>query len=240
MKKPKAILFDLDDTLISFEGVSDEAWEKCCTEFTRKHALNLSTGELLKKLSEIRKWYWSCPERHKTGRENLVEARREIVKLALEAFDITGSQRANELADNFTAYKDSLVCLFPNTIETLTKLRTKGYRLGLITNGSSKGQRAKLERFGLHSFFEIILIDQEVGFGKPDIRIYELGLKLLGLSVEDVWMVGDNLVWDIEPPKSMAIFTVWHDYKKAGLPANLSAVPDKQIKDISELLQDLC
>lgn len=48
MKKPKDILFDLEDTLITFEGVSHEVWEKCCTEFIQKYALNLSTGELLK------------------------------------------------------------------------------------------------------------------------------------------------------------------------------------------------
>lgn len=239
MRIPKAILFDLDDTLISFDGVCNQAWEKCCSDFIHDHSLCVSTNDLLKELDKSRQWYWADPIRHKTGRENLKMARREVVKSALKNLAITDIEQVYELADNYSSYHDSLICLFPNTIDTLTKLKATGYRLGLITNGSSQGQRVKLDRFGLNSFFEIILIDQEVGFGKPDIRIYEHALKLLKLTAQDAWMVGDNLVWDIQAPKALDIYSVWHDYKKSGLPANTPIIPDKEIQDISELLSDL-
>ncbi len=67
--------------------------------------------------------------------------------------------------------------------------------MALITNGSASGQRAKLKSFGLTDYFEFILIDQKLGFGKPDTRVFTHALTLLGLPSTDVWMVGDNLVW---------------------------------------------
>lgn len=239
MSNPKAILFDLDDTLISFDGVSEQAWEKCCCEFIHAHSLSITMAVLLKELNKKRKWYWSDPERHKSGRENIKNARREIVKLTLNTFGIFDDELIYELADNYSEYQNSLILLFPNTLNVLTELRRNGYRLGLITNGSSTGQREKINRFALNPYFEIILIDQEVGFSKPDIRIYKHALELLKLDPHDVWMVGDNLIWDIQSPKSLGIYTVWYDHKKFGLPINTNIIPDIKIQDISELFPEL-
>ena len=235
-RRPEAILFDLDDTLISFAGVILKAWETCCAAFLQAHALPVALPELLRQLGETRKWYWGDPARHKAGRENIRQARREVVAKALRALGIQDDTLAIELADQYSDYHHSLVHLYPQTVPVLKALRRSGYRLGLITNGSSKGQREKLSRFGLAQYFEIILIDQEVGFGKPDPRIYEHAGKLLGIGYEGLWMVGDNLVWDIQPPKSLGIYAVWHDYKHTGLPPDAPAVPDAVIRYIGELL----
>lgn len=240
MDKPKAVMFDLDDTLISFEGVAEEAWAVSCREFVGRCAVPVTVQALLEEIGRSRVWYWSDPERHRTGRQNQTKARREIVRLALQNFDITDQKLVCALADTYTEYRDARICLFPNTMETLKSLRHAGYRLGLITNGSSDSQRGKLERFGLTPFFEIILIEQELGIGKPDARVYRYALSLLDLPVHEVWMVGDNLSWDIQAPKSLGIYTVWHDYEKTGLPADAPVVPDKIIRDLAQLKDELC
>ncbi len=233
---PAVILFDLDDTLISFEGVSEKAWEKCCTDFTCNSVFDFTKDQLLSVLKKTRTWYWSDPLRHKIGRENMINARREIIKLALAELCINDINLSNKFADQYSACQDDMVCLFPNTIETLTELKTCGIRMGLITNGSSEGQRAKLKRFGLIDFFEIILIDQEIGYGKPDPKIYKHALSLLNLLCNDVWMVGDNLIWDVQAPQSVGIYSVWNNYKRARLAKETDIIPDRIILDISELL----
>jgi putative hydrolase of the HAD superfamily len=235
-KYPSAILFDLDDTLISFDGASENAWDKCSGEFVLKYSCNFTKAELLSTLKKVRKWYWSNPERHKTGRENIIGARRDIVKKALSEHGICDIKISNEFADYYSMCQNELICLFPNTISTLTALQSGNVRMGLITNGSSTGQRAKLSRFGLERFFEIILIDQEIGYGKPDIRIYERALNLLSLNTGDVWMVGDNLIWDIQAPQSIGMYAIWNDYKKLGLSKDTSITPDRIISEVSELL----
>lgn len=114
--------------------------------------------------------------------------------------------------------------------------KTAGVRMGIITNGTSEGQREKLRRFTLTDFFEIILIEQELGFGKPDLRVYLHALELLHLQPQDVWMVGDNLVWDIQAPQALGIYSIWFDYKKIGLPKDSAIIPDRVITDLSELI----
>ncbi len=66
-------------------------------------------------------------------------------------------------------------------------------------------QRSKINRFGLADLFDLILIEGEVGFGKPDPRVYERALESLGVAAGDTWMVGDNLEWDVAEPQRQGI-----------------------------------
>lgn len=235
MRKHKAILFDLDDTLISFNGVAGQAWEICCAEFLRANAHGIPLDRLLNEIHTTRRWYWGDPARHKTGRENIEAARREVVRHALQVLGIADEALVCALADHYSATQKRLMYRFPSTLAVLGALVRNGYRLALLTNGTSEGQREKLARFALEPYFEHILIEQEVGFGKPDLRIYEHARQLLGLRCEDLWMVGDNLVWDVRAPQSLGIFSVWYDAQQTGLPAEPDAVPDAEIRDLSEL-----
>ena len=96
-----------------------------------------------------------------------------------------------------------------------------------------------MNRFNLNKFFELILIETEVGFRKPDIRIYELVLEKLSLISDDVWMVGDNLIWDIEAPQKIGIYSIWNDFKREGLPVASSIIPNKIIDSISDLAREI-
>lgn len=234
--KPKAILFDLDDTIISFDGVTETAWEETCCSFVKAMNTPFSSAELLKSIKRVRQWYWSDPERHRLGRQDMLKARREVVSLALKElqyFDIKG---ACSLADNYSKRHLELINVFPDSIATLESLKEFGIRMALITNGNAEGQRWKLDKFSLEGYFEFCLVEGEVGLGKPDIRVFELALKKLGLKADEIWMVGDNLVWDIQAPQRLGIFSIWNDYKKEGLPEGSTIIPDRIINSIGELL----
>lgn len=233
---PKAILFDLDDTIISFEGAGDRAWKEICRQFAESEKTLFTAEKLLEQISLTRKWYWGDPERHRVGRMNIIMARREIVKTALNELQYLDEEKIYNMADSYSKLQKELICLFPNSIETLKKLKESEVRLVLITNGSTENQRGKINRFCLTDFFEFCLIEEEVGFGKPDTRVFQIALEKLNLEAEDVWMVGDNLVWDVEAPKKVGIFSIWNDFRKNGLPENSTIIPDRIINDISELL----
>ena len=239
MNFPKAILFDLDDTIVSFSNATVLAWKKCCENFVSNESVIFNSVTLLQKINEVRTLYWSNPTRHKTGRENIKIARRQIVQTAFEALSYYNLDKSNLLADNYSDLQDELLCLFDGAYETLQSLSELNIRMAIITNGTSKNQRGKLERFNLNKFFELVLVDTEVGFSKPDIRIYELALKKLSLPSNDVWMIGDNLVWDIEAPQKLGIYSIWNDFKQEGLPINSGIIPNKTIKSISDLTKEI-
>lgn len=237
MPLPKAILFDLDDTIISFDGVAEETWLMCCRRFVDTHDVAFDTAVLWAQISAARTWYWSDHGRHRTGRMDLKKARRDIVSLALGKLGMNDVRAAHGLADDYAERRDRNICLCPHAVETLEALRAMGVKLGMITNGTPEGQRAKIDRFGLGRFFDVCFIEGEVGYGKPDTRIYALAREKLGLAASDVWMVGDNLIWDVAAPQKMGIYSVWVDYRNAGLPEDTEIIPDMIIPGIGELLK---
>ncbi|MGE5473911.1 MAG: HAD family hydrolase [Ignavibacteriales bacterium] len=233
---PIAIFFDLDDTIISYDGASELAWQKACNFFTTTQNCCFDSDMLLNTIKQVRKWYWGDVERHRIGRMDIIQARRDIVKMALGNLDYLDEESAIEMADEYSKLQNELISLFPNSIETLNMLKENGIRMALITNGSKAKQREKINRFCLSNYFEICFIEEEIGFGKPDIRVFQLALSKMELEAEDVWMVGDNLMWDIQAPQKLGIYSIWNDYKKEGLPTDSIIVPDRIIHSISELL----
>ncbi|MDL2248405.1 HAD family hydrolase [Tyzzerella sp. OttesenSCG-928-J15] len=235
MSHPKAILFDLDDTLISFDGVTHEAWTTACRDFVEKYRPDCEEEEIFQAVTKTSAWYWSDPDRHTEGRKDLLTGRRNIVRLALAELNIHNEEQVESLARGYSEIKYSLIHIYPESIPLLNKLKEAGVRLGLLTNGTSEEQRDKIRRFALEDYFEIILIEGEFGCGKPDSRVYRKALELLELESSDVWMVGDNLVWDIGGAQSLGIHAIWHDYKGKGLPEGSQIIPDRIINNISQL-----
>ncbi len=125
--------------------------------------------------------------------------------------------------------------LLPNAADTLAYFQARKFRLALVTNGDSEGQRAKVARFGLAKFFDLILVEGELGIGKPDRRIFSKALELIGSTPEQTLMIGDNLVWDILGAHTAGIKGIWLDWKKAGLPQDTPVKPFARITDLSQL-----
>ena len=172
---PKALLLDLDDTLITFDHGLD--LQKCWADACELHLNEYQPQEISILVSAIQRqagWHWSDAERHRIGRLNLPEARRQIISEALGQTDIAGGpETAMQIALSYGELRDKLVTLQPGAIEMLVLAREMGLRLVLITNGASKPQRAKIDRFGLAAYFDHILIKEEFGIGKPEPAVYE-------------------------------------------------------------------
>jgi putative hydrolase of the HAD superfamily len=229
------VVFDLDDTLMAFDLVTNEAWEKAVDIFLQKKDLPVEKDVVLEKIHSTRKWYWADSERHKTGRKNMANARREIVKLALKDYSNIEVKELEKLADDYTQIHESLWYLFDDVEETLKKIKIKEIKLGIMTNGTSESQRRKLKRFNIEKYFDYFYIEGEIGYGKPDIRIYKYMLEETKIPVYKIIMVGDNLIWDIEAPQKLGINTIWINTKGAIL-KETNIRPDKIIQKISDII----
>jgi len=233
--KIELILFDLDDTLMAFDIVSNEAWEKAADEFIKTNNINIKKNILLEKIHKTKKWYWGDPERHRIGRKNLNSTRREILKLALEKFNIE-TKALEDFADNYSNIHESLWYLFDDVAETLEKIKNMNIKIGAVTNGTSENQRSKMRRFDIEKYFDYVFVEGEVGYGKPDIKMYEYMLQTTKVENEKIIMVGDNLVWDIEPPNKLGIYTIWINKKGLKL-EDYNIKPKKTINNISEIIE---
>lgn len=232
MKLPRAILFDLDDTIIYAYGRPLVAWGKVMADFASQLA-PLGPQSAAMTVMEHAREFWSDADRHRTWRHRLTDARRQIVASAFPGRD---AYLTNAIADRFTKLRDDEMYLFPGAVDTLEQLRRRGVRLTLITNGDGETQRAKIVRFALATHFDHIQIEGEHGFGKPEERAYRHALAALDVDAANTWMVGDNLEWEVAAPQRLGIYAIWYDSEGVGLPADAPATPDRIITSLAELV----
>ncbi len=236
---PQAILFDMDDTLISsFRGRPRDVWRRTLDEF--HHALDHSRLDgLADALYAAALEFWSDVSRHKQARLDLVRTRREIAGLGLARAGIADDALAHRIGDALHVVREREVELFPHAHELLDGLRAAGVRLALVTNGASEPQRDKIRRFDFERRFDHIQVEGEVGFGKPEPEAYLHALRAVGAGAQGAWMVGDNLEWEVAAPQRLGMHTVWHDHSGNGLPADAPARPDRIIRGLAELMDGL-
>ena len=249
MTLPKAIILDLDDTILD-SGDPDVAWRTVCQEIASpaeqppRRALptdgveGVTAEGLFAAVIDARDWFWDNNQRAREGRLDLVDARRTIFRSALSALGVqdVAAGALDAMAKRYTALRDDAVAPFPGALQTLERLRSTDVKLALLTNGSAEKQREKIVRFDLEVFFDHVQVEGEFGVGKPDPRSFELVLDALGVAPDDTWMVGDNLLSDIQGAQRVGLYAIWIDANGTGLATEEAVVPDRVISSLSELL----
>ena len=231
---PPAIIFDMDDTILSDDRAAERCFRQVCHEMF--HRFRPVTPEaLLADITEVRRWYWADPERIRRGSLNLALARRELLSMAFEQHGIDDDDLLEEMSAEYQLLKAATIELIPGALDTVESLRDNGIRLGLITNGDAEGQRAKVIKAGLEPLFDSILVAGEFGVAKPDPRVFLHTLESLGVESHEAWMVGDNLYADIGGAQGVGIYGIWVDWRGSGLPKNTPVIPNRTIQSIVEL-----
>ncbi len=238
--RPKAILFDLDDTLIAAHADPDAAWLEATGHIAGRlgpfRAVDVAAA-----LSAVSKRFWSDPVDHRHWRFRVEEARIRVVSLTFGELSRHGHPAPDmqvqvELAGHFSRIRHDRMRLFPETHAVLDRLRGMGMRLGLLTNGPGPEQRAKIDRFDLAHRFDLVQIEGEHGFGKPDDRAYRRALDALGVEPHETWMIGDHLEWDVLGPQRNGMRGIWYDIHAVGLADGTRVVPDRIVHSLSELI----
>jgi putative hydrolase of the HAD superfamily len=230
---PEVLLFDLDDTILHFTAGQPDCWQLALERHVPQRT---DHATLLEAIGVEGSEFWAPAGRAFWGRQNMHAARRLIACSALAGHGIS-LDLCHRIADEMTERKEELVRPFDGAVEVLAALRQRGHRLGLLTNGSAEFQRRKLTRFALEPLFDIILIEGELGYGKPDQRVFGAALAHFDVQAARCCMIGDNLEADIGGAREAGITAIWHDVYGAGLPANPVATPHRVIRHLSELLE---
>lgn len=128
---PKAILFDMDDTILAYSQNSDYSWQVACHTFVSS-VENLEPETLLHAIKTSAKRYWSDPERHRIGRLHLDVTRQQIVGAALQEIGRENSLLARNIALAYAAHREATIEPFPDAINTLRELGKRDVRMALL------------------------------------------------------------------------------------------------------------
>ena len=235
---PRAMLIDMDDTILSAYGRPDIAWNKIAAEFAGEFA-PLPPQAVATAVLTYARQFWSTAEpvwRLKLGEARLLTVKGGFAALAANGHRALGDDLASRIADRFTTFREQEMFVFPGAHDAIDALKARGVKLALVTNGAADTQRAKVERFALTHRFDHIQIEGEHGFGKPEARAYLHAMQALGVTAPETWMVGDNLEWEVEAPQRLGIYAIWMDVHGQGLPAGSTVKPDRIIRSLAELL----
>lgn len=100
--------------------------------------------------------------------------------------------------------------LFPETREVLTRLKERGFELGIISNFDSRFfQLARA--LEIHQFFDSVTISSLAGAAKPATKIFTYALEQHMLTPEEVLHVGDHPIEDVEGAREAGLHTVLID-----------------------------
>ncbi|PFR83925.1 2-haloalkanoic acid dehalogenase [Bacillus cereus] len=196
----KAMLFDLDDTLIDRDKAVDNLFllvlEKCYEDVS-----DTVKNNMLQKFKEYDK------------REYGISDKTIVLESLFDEFAPKYRLPHNYIQDFWNENSPKCFSIDQNTIHFLNQIK-KHFKVGIITNGSTHRQKAKIINTNLNNYFDTIIISEEVGLSKPDKRIFELALNKLNVQPEDVLFIGDDLEKDIAGPQNANIKGVWFNPQK--------------------------
>ena len=207
----KGILFDCYKTLIDI--VTDEDDHKTYESLSNwliYHGVRISSDRLK------REYKGSCVLGTQGTRQEHPEVRVEkifeVICKQHSLWDIDETTLGEEAARAFRSASLRRLQVFPQSVRLLEEL--KSYPLGIVSNGQRVFSEIELRYLDLFDHFQSVIFSSDLGFKKPDPRIFLAGARALGLNAEEVLYIGDNFENDIVPSvklgmKSMHIEEAW-------------------------------
>jgi putative hydrolase of the HAD superfamily len=242
----ETVLFDLGDTLIHGNftpGHTESVWEEIYQRLINPHQVaDLPT------LAQIRlAWHehvyaaMACTWRDKTEQE------LDFLPMVQQAFEAAGVPQAHDQAflreilflEHHLLY-EHVVELAHQALATLTELKRRGYRLGLVSNFCNLPEVAysNIAQVGLLQCFEQSVLSCEIGWRKPSPHIYQAICQRMAVEPSTCLFIGDRLIEDVKGPQAAGMRAVQFTLFRQEDPCP-PIQPDAIIGDFTQLLEIL-
>jgi len=199
----KAILWDIDGTILDFKEAEYYGMKNCFTHFE----LGECSDEMIARYAAINDRYWVLLEKGGITRQELFTARFK------EFFEAEGIEfdRLEEFNKEYQHQLSTQIFFRDNGYELIKELKGQ-IRQYAVTNGSYNVQKHKLEKSGLKELFDDCFISDQIGVEKPNVEFFDHVKKALG-DVEDSEMiiVGDSLTSDMKGGNNAGILCCWYN-----------------------------
>ncbi|MCX6165348.1 MAG: TIGR02253 family HAD-type hydrolase [Ignavibacteriae bacterium] len=194
----KAIIFDLDNTLVDFMLLKERAIEGAIHSMLDA-GLNLSAEEANKKIREVYK---------KEG----IEYQQIFDQLSL---DLYGKVDHKIVSAGIVAYRtarEAALKPYPKVFPTLIELIKMGIKLAVVSDAPSKEAWLRLSYINFHHLFDVVITYDDTFVKKPSPAPFNLALQKLNLKPEECLMIGDWAERDMVGAKAVGMKTVFARY----------------------------
>lgn len=251
----RAILFDLDDTLVVEVASAEAAFLASCALAQERYGIDPAALCQTVRHEARGLWYaspardycvsvgissWEALWARFYGDDPSLQAlrawaptyRRESWSRALAEYGVDDVSFAEYLSETFGRERRARHIVYPDVEPVLQEL-SRSFRLALLTNGAPDLQRAKLAGSGLGPYFQVVVVAGELGVGKPDSRVFEAALDRLGVHPGEAVMVGNSLRSDVAGAQGAGIRAIW--LNRSAQPSGGGIEPYAEIASLDEL-----
>lgn len=218
----KAVLFDLDDTLISEDQYIRSGYRHISKIFAKRYGVVIEQTE-----KELYHFY--------------LENGKNVFNRFLEVKGIPYTP--SDIREFVGEYRNHIpkITYYEDVMPTISKLKQKGIPIGIISDGYLSTQKKKSDVLGLYDTFEKVIFTDELGkeYWKPSIKAFEIMREFFDIEYNEMMYVGDNPAKDFYVKELLSINTVriYRDNAVYKNTAYLNAVEeDIKIKNLTELL----
>ncbi len=241
-----AVIFDLGDTLMYFSGEVEPAFDLADEQL---YSSLVANGVNLDRALFLNEYRRKMVEYYRNREIDLVESTNfKVLQDVLDGFS-AGSQPETVLrrclAEMYAVFQ-ALWIPDPDAIETLQILKSRGYRLGLVSNAADDANvQVLIDKARIRPFFDKIITSAGLGLRKPAPMIFKPLLDLWQILPERIAMVGDTLGADILGAENVGMFSIWVTAyaDKPGNRANAGKILPRAVvnglKDLPGLLKGL-
>lgn len=221
MTNYKAVIFDLDDTLID----RNEAIKNLFFIILNNYYENI---DAIKEEKMLRKFKFYDKENY--GDSDKIK----VLKPFFNEFPPEVIMSEDTMIDFWNKNLPKCFKVNESTLNLLENI-SKNMKTGIITNGVTQRQKEKILNSNLNQYFETIIISEEIGYRKPDKKIFEIAMNELKVKAKEVIFIGDNLVLDIMGSQDVGMTGVWFN---PSMEVNDSDIkPDYEIRKLENILE---
>jgi len=217
----KAILFDIDNTLIDFMKMKEKSCEAAVEAMISK-GLKMKKQEAMKEIYNI---YDKRGMEYRDVFEKIIKKGNGKIDYKIMASGVLAYRKA----------KENHLVTYPGVTSTLTKLKKK-YKLAIVSDAPSMKAWTRLISTDIDKFFDVIITRGDVKKQKNSFVPFNAALKRLNIKPEEAIMVGDRIERDIHTAKKLGIHTCLARYGIENPPARGKSGADFEIDDVRELV----
>ena len=228
ISKPKAIIFDTDNTLYLYE-VAHSAAINAVSE-KAENILGISKKEFENAYEISKKDIKAKLGATASSHSRLLYFQRTIEHLGLRTRILLTLDLEQTYWRTFLANAR----LFSHVKEFILLLKSNGIATANITDLTAQIQFRKMVYFGLDEYFDYVVTSEEAGHDKPDPKPFQIALDKLKIEASKIWMIGDSPKEDMEGAGFFGIIKVQKIHQNVSIGKD-SSKPDIVFKEYSSL-----
>lgn len=219
------LLLDADNTLLDFDAAERQALTDTLIRYDLPH-----DEQALEIYHRVNRQLWDRLAKGELNKNKLFAIR---FGQYLKACGLTDNGKGREMNEYYEDQLATHADVLPGALNALNELAEVA-TLAIVSNGSYKVQKPRIEASGVAQFMDGVYISEKVGASKPNPKIYEAALRDLGITNRSrVLVVGDDLLADIRGGQNAGLDTCWVNFSNC---ENETGVEPKHTVDSFEAL----